>query len=266
MNTLLEQMKKTRAREFAQDEKVALRGVFQEIVLCGLARSGFFEKAALCGSTALRLCYGLDRFSDSLEFVTKKEGEMLSFDKYYPSVLKEAASFGVAVKRVDTGPAGFMNLQFNENGEDEKIQVLCRLIYQEKGKDGCEHRYRLLPVPYELCLLDAPTLLAETISSLLHQNSRRLKGTDLYDYIFQISRGSEVNLSGLQGMLEKDGRLSPQPCTIESVRDMLCGQFQTLDFKKLAAEVDPYIRDHAALQLWNADFFCKVTEKLQAVS
>jgi len=41
----------------------ALREIMQETALAGLYRAGFFEKAAFYGGTALRIFYGLDRFS-----------------------------------------------------------------------------------------------------------------------------------------------------------------------------------------------------------
>ena len=46
----------------------ALREIMQEIALAGLSRTDFFEKAAFYGGTALRIFYGLDRFSEDLDF------------------------------------------------------------------------------------------------------------------------------------------------------------------------------------------------------
>ena len=40
----------------------------QEIALAGLSRSGFFEKAAFYGVTALRIFHKLPRFSEDLDF------------------------------------------------------------------------------------------------------------------------------------------------------------------------------------------------------
>ena len=45
----------------------ALREIMQEIALAGLQRSGFFEKAAFYGGTALRIFHGLQRFSEDLQ-------------------------------------------------------------------------------------------------------------------------------------------------------------------------------------------------------
>lgn len=63
-------------REWIQDYKPqnkeeaesALREIMQEVALAGLQRTGFFEKAAFYGGTALRIFHGLDRFSEDLDF------------------------------------------------------------------------------------------------------------------------------------------------------------------------------------------------------
>ena len=46
----------------------ALKEIFQEITLLGLYRGGFFNKAAFYGGTSLRILYGLERFSENLDF------------------------------------------------------------------------------------------------------------------------------------------------------------------------------------------------------
>lgn len=51
-----------------EDSLRALREIMQEIALLGLWRSKFFENAAFYGGTALRVLYGLDRFSEDLDF------------------------------------------------------------------------------------------------------------------------------------------------------------------------------------------------------
>jgi hypothetical protein len=46
----------------------ALREILQELALLGLWRGKFFEHAAFYGGTALRVLYGLDRYSADLDF------------------------------------------------------------------------------------------------------------------------------------------------------------------------------------------------------
>lgn len=59
MNTAIEQMLKNYQIENIYDQKNAMKEIMQEIVLCGLSRAGFFQKAAFYGGTALRIFYGL---------------------------------------------------------------------------------------------------------------------------------------------------------------------------------------------------------------
>ena len=50
------------------DHLSALREILQEVALLGLWRVKFFEHAAFYGGTALRILYGLDRYSEDLDF------------------------------------------------------------------------------------------------------------------------------------------------------------------------------------------------------
>ena len=68
MNSAIEQMLKSYHVENIYDRKNAMKEIMQEIVLCGLSRAGFFKKATFYGGTALRIFYGLDRFSEDLDF------------------------------------------------------------------------------------------------------------------------------------------------------------------------------------------------------
>ena len=61
---MLEKYNCTRVEEYRN----ALREIIQEIALSGLHRAGFFDRAAFYGGTALRIFYGLRRFSEDLDF------------------------------------------------------------------------------------------------------------------------------------------------------------------------------------------------------
>ena len=74
MNNAIEQMLKAYHVENIYDRKNAMKEIMQEIVLCGLSRAGFFKKAAFYGGTALRIFYGLDRFSEAFGFFSGNGG------------------------------------------------------------------------------------------------------------------------------------------------------------------------------------------------
>src|SRR5476651_931047 len=80
-----------------EEAKDALREIMQEIALAGLYRAGFFEKAAFYGGTALRIFYGLDRFSEDLDFSLLQPNPRFSLDPYNRSVKAELHAFGFDV-------------------------------------------------------------------------------------------------------------------------------------------------------------------------
>ncbi len=68
MNPAIEQMIERYACQTRDDYVSALREILQQIALLGLWRGKFFEHAAFYGGTALRVLYGLDRYSEDLDF------------------------------------------------------------------------------------------------------------------------------------------------------------------------------------------------------
>jgi len=75
----------------------ALREILQEIALLGFWRSKFFEHAAFYGGTALRVVYGLDRYSEDLDFSLLKPDDSFSLGTYAESLQREISSFGFCV-------------------------------------------------------------------------------------------------------------------------------------------------------------------------
>ena len=98
MDTMLKQMLQTYDNKTDYDRKNSIKEIVQEIVLCGLSRGGFFNEAAFYGGTALRIFYGLDRFSEDLDFSLKEINENFTFEKYIPFIEKEVNSYGLNFK------------------------------------------------------------------------------------------------------------------------------------------------------------------------
>src|SRR5258708_11206041 len=75
----------------------SLKEIFQEIALLGLWRAKFYEKAAFYGGTALRILYGLDRFSEDLDFTLLKNTKNFDLSPYNQAIADELSSFGFKV-------------------------------------------------------------------------------------------------------------------------------------------------------------------------
>ncbi|MGI0060489.1 MAG: nucleotidyl transferase AbiEii/AbiGii toxin family protein, partial [Nitrosotalea sp.] len=71
-----------------------LREILQQTALLGLARHHFFEHAIFYGGTALRILYGLDRYSEDLDFSLTKTHSDFNFHPFLEGMRLELESMG----------------------------------------------------------------------------------------------------------------------------------------------------------------------------
>lgn len=288
MDHIIEQMLKQFDTQTTIDKKNGIKEVLQEIILCGLSRAGFFKISAFYGGTALRIFYNLDRFSEDLDFSLKLPDLSFDFSEYLPILEKEIRSYGLNFKAelreksVDSDiKSAFIKGNTKEHmllfyadeklarsvGISELIRVKFELDTNPPDYATFETRYRLLPIPYEITLYDMPSLFAGKIHAVICRAwKNRVKGRDLYDYVFYLSRGTSVNLAHIAARLVQTGNLSAEKkITIEDIKLMLCDRFENIDYDQAKRDVVPFIRDLNALDVWSTEFFCEITQSLKEV-
>lgn len=286
MNTALETMLAKYNAVTAEEKKNAVKEIIQEIVLCGLSRAGFFHSAAFYGGTALRIFYGLDRFSEDLDFSLIRPDADFKPESYFPMLEKELAAYGLGLS-IDTkektnqtavqsafvkGNTRNLMLTFYADSAlarsitgNEAVKVKFEIDTNPPGGAAFAHKFRLLPSPYEIQLYDIPSLFAGKIHAVLCRSwKNRVKGRDLYDYVFYLSRSATVNMEHLKARLIDSGSL-PLESEFDknTLRAMLNERFDSMDYESAKEDVRNFIRDKAALDLWSADFFKQITEQLQ---
>ena len=288
MSAVIEQMLKNYRVENIYDRKNAMKEIMQEIVLCGLSRAGFFRKAAFYGGTALRIFYGLDRFSEDLDFSLTTTD--LSFDlaSYFPVLEKEVKAFGLNLEiqekektKESTIRSAFLKGNTKEHlllfyadekavgnvAKNEAVKIKFEVDLSPPAFAAFEHKYQLLPVPYEVRLYDMPSLFAGKIHAVICRAwQSRIKGRDLYDYVFYLSRGAAVNQKHLRERLIDSKYISAEAdCSLPDIKKMLTERFNSIDFVQARKDVEPFIHDTSVLDIWSADFFTQITDGLKAV-
>ena len=285
MQTVLEQMLGNYKTNTTEEKKNALKEVVQEVALCGLSRAGFFKHAAFYGSTALRIFYGLDRFSEDLDFSLVAPNADFQLNRYFSGLESEIASLGLRFsieekqKTADTAiKSAFLKGNTREHilsiydvntigiNPDEVIKIKFEVDTNPPAFAQFENKYRLLPTPYQVKLYDMPSLFAGKLHAVICRAWKsRVKGRDLYDYVFYLAKQAEVNLPHLRTRLEDSGVLSKdEPFTRETLLEMLNKRFDTIDFEQAKQDVLPFIANPAKLDLWCKDFFIDITKNLQA--
>ena len=288
MNTVIEEMLKSYQVDNIYDRKNAMKEIMQEIVLCGLSHAGFFKEAAFYGGTALRIFYGLDRFSEDLDFSLEQINLDFDLCSYFPVLEKEVKAFGLNVeiqekqKTKDSNiRSAFLKGNTKEHlllfyaderlvgtvDKNEVVKIKFEVDTNPPAFATYEHKYRLLPVPYEIRLYDMPSLFAGKIHAVICRGwQSRIKGRDLYDYIFYLSKAVTVNQKHLRARLIDSGYISEnQECTLEEIKTMLKNRFDSIDFLQARKDVEPFIRDTSILDIWSSDFFKQITEGLKVL-
>lgn len=283
MHSAIEDMLNKYPNKTVDDYKNALKEILQEIALLGLFRANFFDVAAFYGDTALRIFYGLDRFSEDIDFSLIKQSENFDIAPYCDSIRDEMAAFGFEaevtkkVKAVDSNiESAFIKTDTLINllkieaitppvpgvGKNELLKIKLEIDINPPAGADYEVKYLLMPIPFHVRLYSAPSLFAGKIHAILCRDwkSGRVKGRDLYDFVWYLSRSIPVNTYHLEerlkqtGHLKKDVRLTP-PMAMGLLED----KFSSLNFEQAKMDVIPFIKDPRALNLWTSDFFISIT-------
>lgn len=282
MQTVLQQMLSRYLTNTTEEKKNALKEILQEIVLCGLSRAGFFKKAAFYGGTALRIFYGLDRFSEDLDFSLIEPDNQFELKSYFSGVKAELSSLGLefSIEEKEKTQASAIKSAFLKGntkehilriyGSDlninsnEVIKIKFEIDTNPPPFATFENRYRLLPSPYQVKLYDAESLFAGKLHAVICRSwKNRVKGRDLYDYVFYLAKNTSINFTHLKARLEESGAINPQAdFGLNELRELLLERFDSIDFEQAKKDVLPFISDKSKIEIWSKEFFTDITSNL----
>jgi predicted nucleotidyltransferase component of viral defense system len=269
------------------DYRNALQEIIQEIVLLGLSRSGFFQRAAFYGGTALRIFYKLNRYSEDLDFSMLSENKEFNWKDYLPNVQNELASYGFelavepkiksfdsqihsAFVKGDTAVqlVKILPPEMKVPGYFNREYLRIKLEVDTAPPEGANYevKYQLLPIPYSVQIFDKPSLFAGKVHALLCRNwATRIKGRDFYDYIWYLSQQVPLNLRHLEiRMLQSKHLESGMRLDSNDLLQKLIERFSKVDLEQAKKDVLPFLKNTKELELWSQEFFITVTkEKLK---
>ena len=285
MNNVIEQMLSKYEINNTNDEINALKEIIQEIILTGLSRGHFFDVAAFYGGTALRIFYNLARFSEDLDFALTLDNQNFQLSSYFSYIEHELEAYGLnlevstKIKNFDSnittafvsGDTHELILKFFSNEENHKYsQILKKIkikfevdINPPKGATY-EYKYKLLPSPHQIKLYDMSSLFASKIHAILCRNwGSRVKGRDLYDYVFFLANHTTVNIELIKNKLIASNYIHANSSfDIQVLKELLIQKFEKIDYKEAKEDVLSFIKDVNSLDLWDKDFFIQITQEL----
>ncbi|MFC1850920.1 nucleotidyl transferase AbiEii/AbiGii toxin family protein [candidate division CSSED10-310 bacterium] len=286
MNEAILTMLKQYNCKSVDDYVSALREILQSLALLGLWRTKFFEHAAVYGGSALRILYGLDRFSEDLDFSLLKPTPGFAISNYFDGLQAEIESFGFRVqlehkKRSRTIESAFLKTNTLEQlisiqvdssitkniPRGKILKIRLEIDIDPPGNFKTESKYLLQPVPFSIKTYVLPDLFAGKMHALLcRQWKTRVKGRDWFDLVWYISNHPQLHLVHLEQRMKQTGHLaSDEFLTITLFFDRLVNTIETVDLEKAKRDIAPFIRDPASLQLWSKAFFKDIVSKIQIV-
>ena len=260
-------------RANAADERNATHEVMQQIALAGLARGGFFEKAAFYGGTCLRILHGMRRFSEDMDFSLLEPDLSFRFEDYFPAVVEEFKLAGkdVEIKMKHKGQPSAIESAFLKESSDvfdigftteKRLKVKIEVDIDPPPKFTTE--MRVLDAPRN-CLVrayDLPGLFAGKVSAALFRKWRnRVKGRDWYDVIWYVSHRVPLDMTHLVERA-KESEPGADVSTPEKVLAAFDAKIESIDFDGAKLDVEPYLKDKSELGIWSRDFFHQMVRKM----
>lgn len=272
MNQIYQMMLSRYDLSTEQGKRNAIFEVSQQIVLAGLYRGGFFERAAFYGGTCLRVFYGLDRFSEDMDFSLLSRDESFDFEYYFPAIIEEFALVGreVEISKKDKKIFGRVESAFLKDDTDvydlsfrteRSIKIKIEVDTRPPLLFDTEQKLLLQPSSFMARCYTLPCLYAGKMHALAFRAwKNRVKGRDWYDFEWYVRRGVRLNWTHLHERIrEFDGEeMSPA-----DYLNLLKTRLAETDINMVKRDVLPFVRDARMLDIWSNDYFLQLADMIQ---
>ena len=283
--TQIEKLIKLYNPKTIDETKSVLRELLQQIVLVGLSRGGFFNYASFYGGTALRIFYGLNRYSEDLDFTLNNKNEDFTIKPFVKKIKEVAESYGLSIeiqtkdKKIKTPIESafakintyqtFISLKIDEKvaktiHKDELIKVKFEIDCNPSFGFNVENKWLDIPEYANIRVLDIESLFAGKLHAILCRNYKNtVKGRDYYDFLFYVQRRVKPNLEYLRNKLIESNKIEKgDEFNIEILKKMLINKFNEVDFNQVRDDAERFLFKNENLPLYSTELFIDMVNKL----
>lgn len=248
--------------------------VMQKIALAGLARGGFFERAAFYGGTCLHLLHGMERYSEDMDFSLLEPDLKFRFEDYFPAVVEEFKLAGkdVEIKMKHKGQPSAIESAFLKESSDvfdigftteKRLKVKVEVDIDPPPCFKTEMIPVVSPRTFWARAYDLPGLYAGKVSAALFRKWKtRVKGRDWYDLVWYIANNVELDMTHLIERAKESDRAA-DVSTPEKLLAAFDTKIEAIDFERAKEDVVPFIGDIHELDIWSKDFFHQMVRKIR---
>ena len=275
MDNIFDEMYERYSPTTKVEKQNAMHEVMQQITLAGLYRGGFFDKAAFYGGTCLRIFYGLQRFSEDMDFSLLQTDEKFVLENYFEAIIAEFKTLGKEVvinKREKTTQthvkSAFLkdtteiyNLQFSS---ERNVKIKIEVDTQPPAGFATEYKLLMLPFSFMVRCYTLPNLYAGKMHALLFRNwKNRVKGRDWYDFEWYVRNNIPLNFEHLQQRTKQINAIAENDFSVENFKNLLKERILKTDINTVKNDVRPFIKNPAEMDIWSTEYFLQLTDMIQ---
>jgi hypothetical protein len=238
-----------------------MRELLQWEILAGLHRAESFRHIAFVGGTCLRLLYGLQRFSEDLDFSFIEGGDASILMLLPPVLRKHLAGSGFDDVEITTsdspGAVTSIWIKFpgllHEMGASpmatQKLSIKLEIDLNPPTGAMTEIKVHSTPSLMAITAHDMPSLMAGKLHAILAHPYT--KGRDWYDLLWYCGKAVEPNTELLTAAL---GQRASEYCqTGVEWRKGAIAAAEQCDWKEVLRDVSPFLESIADRNLLNKE-------------
>ncbi|PQA56335.1 nucleotidyl transferase AbiEii/AbiGii toxin family protein [Siphonobacter curvatus] len=266
------------------DATQALREIMQEVALAGLYRKGFFEKAAFYGGTALGIFYGIDHFSEYLDFSLLGVDPDFSINTYLPAITHgfEALGMHVSIKEKQKAVKTNIDSAFLKSetiwrelvlesvvpqqglGQTASIKIKLEVDTMLPPGFDTEEKLLLKPFSFYVKCFSISDLFAGKMHALLFRKwNDNMKGRDWYDMEWYIRKGVALNLNHFALRVKDSGDWEQGNISEAEFRVWLNAKIDSVNFQRIKDDIRRFISNDNVLNSWSPQYFHDLVSKLK---
>ncbi len=254
-----------------KDKQNAIYEITQQVVLAGLHRGGFFDRAAFYGGTCLRLFHQLPRFSEDMDFSLLAPDEHFLFENYFQPIIDEFDNLGrkVEIKKKDKKTFGRVDSAFMKDNTDvynvafqtkKTVKVKIEVDTQPPLKFQTEQKALTLPYTFMVRCFQLSDLFAGKMHAMAFRNWKtRVKGRDWYDFEWYVRWRVPLDFEHLQ---ERIREFNGVEMTREDFMAVLRERLSTTNIEDVKRDVRRFMFNPHELDIWSNDYFLQLADMI----
>jgi predicted nucleotidyltransferase component of viral defense system len=245
----------------AEEKFNRMREFLQILLLKVVYDAGYFENLAFTGGTALRVLFGLRRFSEDLDFsLISKKG--YNFSKLNADLMRglELNGFQADMKPKEDRAVHGSFVKFPGLLKELALSALKDQKFSIKFEIDTNppqggHVARALvnkTFVFTVCHFELSSLFATKLHACFYR--KYTKGRDFYDLLWYLGKKTVPNFVLLNNAIQQTQGQDPQITSV-NLKDFLLGGISRIDFTAAKKDVERFLEDRKELDLFRPEVF-----------